>query len=80
MAEDKDYIEEAQEEAQLRFGKELSAQELAEKFAGHDLEARVYHLKRLKSDEDMSVAEAARRLTYERALSSVHEKLRKIDR
>jgi hypothetical protein len=80
MSEDKDYIEEAQEEAQLRLGKELSAAELAEKFAGHDFEARVYHMKRLKSDEDMSVKDAARRLTYERALNSVHEKLRKINR
>ena len=84
----RDYIEEAQSEAQFRFGRNLSADELAEKFVGHDLEARVQHLKTLKTpaeyadglDHDLTVAEAAERYTYTSALKSVHEKLRKVGR
>ena len=80
MAEDKDYIEEAQSEAQLRFGRILSPDELADKFKGHDLEARVYHLKTLKMPDVMTVKEAADRYSYTSALNNVHERLRKVDR
>ena len=81
MAEDRDYIEEAQHEAQLRFGRELSPTELAEKFVGHDFEARVYHLKNLKSgDDELSVGEAAMRMRYEGTLHRAHQLLRKVDR
>lgn len=77
---DKDYIDEVQAEARLRFGDELSPAELAEKFAGHDLDARVYHLKNLKNDGELTPREAARRMAYERALKNTHEMLRKAGR
>ena len=75
-----DYIEEAQQEARLRFGGELSPAELAEKFAAHDLDARVYHLKNLKNDGGLTAKEAARRMGYERALKNTHETLRRVGR
>src|SRR5205823_8207337 len=78
--ETKDYIEEAQLEARLRFGDELSPQELAEKFAGHDMDSRIYHLKNLKGPEAITAREAARRMGYERALVNVHQMLRKVGR
>jgi hypothetical protein len=77
---DRDYIEEAQEEARLRFGRELSPNELAEKFAGHDLDARIYHLKNLTNNDEMTPREAARRMAYERVLKNTHEVLRKVGR
>ena len=80
MAEDKDFIDEAQQEAELRFGGQLSADELAHKFAGHDLEARIFHLKNLRGGDELSVAEAARRYEYEGALRNTHETLRKAGR
>ena len=78
MAED--YIEEAQREAKLRFGKELSPVELADKFVGHDLEARIVHLKTLSNDGDLTVAEAAKRHSYVSALRNKHEMLRTVNR
>jgi hypothetical protein len=80
MAEDRDYIEEAQQEAQLRFGKELSAQELATEFAKHDPEARIHHLKTLRDDGEVSVRDAAKMLEFRSALRSTHEILRKANR
>lgn len=77
---DHDFIEEMQEEAQLRFGKELTPEECALKFAGHDLEGRVYHLKNLKTDDLTSIRDAAKRLSYVRALNQTHEKLRRVGR
>ena len=77
---DRDYIEEAQQEAQLRFGKELSSRELADKFAEHDFDARIHHLKTLRSTDELSVSQAAQRLEFEGALRRTHETLRKIDR
>jgi hypothetical protein len=76
----RDYIEEAQQEARLRFGHDLSPAELAEQFGGHDLEARVFHLKNLKNDGELSPREAARRMGYERALKNTHEMLRRAGR
>jgi hypothetical protein len=79
MAED--FIEEMQTEAKLRFGKELSAREVADKFALHDFEARIGHLKNLKGADSYSTPrEAAGRHVYESALRATHERLRKIDR
>jgi hypothetical protein len=80
MADDRDFIEEMQSEAQLRFGRDLTPEEVGTKFAGHDLEARVFHLKRLSTPDELSVAEAAKRLQYTRALHTTHERLRKVDR
>lgn len=76
-----DFIDEMQKEAKLRFGKELSPVEVAEKFAGHDFEARIFHLKNLKTGDAYSTPrDAAKRHVFERALRGVHEKLRAIDR
>lgn len=76
----KDYIEEAQVEAKLRFGRELSPAEIAGDFAQHNFDARINHLKTLKTDGALDLREAAKRLTYERALLDTHHRLRKIDR
>ncbi|WP_339033614.1 hypothetical protein WHZ78_17590 [Bradyrhizobium symbiodeficiens] len=75
-----DYINGAQREAKLRFGRELSADELAEKFAGHGLNARVEHLKTLKADAELTIDEAAKRYVYEGALRGMHEAMRKAGR
>jgi hypothetical protein len=76
-----DFIEEMQREAQLRFGRELSPAECADKFALHNFNARIDHLKNLKSSDAIpNVRDAATRLTFERALKDTHERLRRIDR
>lgn len=77
---DKDYIDEAQQEAQLRYGKELTPEELADTFLGHDFEARIHHLKNLKQADEYTVKDAAKRHAYERQLRNMHERLRKVDR
>jgi hypothetical protein len=80
----RDYIEEAQHEARLRFGRELAPEELAMKFAGHDIETRVIHLKTIRGDdEEISLGQAEKaleRAAHVRALHSMHERLRKVDR
>jgi hypothetical protein len=78
MAED--FIDEMQKEARMRFGKELSPAEAADEFALHNFEARIQHLNNLKTDDAMSVREAAKRLSFERALKETHHRLRKVDR
>jgi hypothetical protein len=76
-----DYIDEAQTEAKLRFGRELSPAEIAEDFAKHGFDARIGHLKTLKTADTYSTPrEAAARHVYERALRATHDRLRKIDR
>jgi hypothetical protein len=82
MSDDsRDYIEEAQQEAQLRWGKELTSEELATEFAKHDPETRIIHMKTLKSGEgELSIREAAKRMDYEGALRNTHEILRRAGR
>jgi hypothetical protein len=84
MSEEKDFIDEMQHEAELRFGGKLTAKEAAEKFAGHDLEGRIQHLKNLRrSDDPLTTSEMrgeVERRVIERALRGVHERLRKINR
>lgn len=76
-----DFIEEMQIEAKLRFGKTLSPSEVANEFTKHDFEARIHHLKTLKSaDSYATPREAAARHVYERVLRSTHDRLSKIDR
>lgn len=75
-----DFIEEMQAEAKLRFGKELSPAECAQKFAGHKLDDRIFHLKNLKTADSMHINEAAKRHAFERALRNMHERLRRVDR
>jgi hypothetical protein len=76
-----DFIDEMQTEAKLRFGKTLSPSEVAEKFRLHGFEARIQHLKNLKTTDSYSTPrEAAARHVYERALRATHDRLRKIDR
>lgn len=76
----RDYIEEAQLEAKLRFGRELSPDEMAEMFIGHGKEARIQHLKNLNTPEAMTLKEAAERMEYESALRHVHDQLMQADR
>jgi hypothetical protein len=78
--ESKDFIEELQAEAKLRFGRELTPSEAAAKFSQHTLDHRIEHLKNLRSDETSNVRKAAERLTFERALKDVHHSLRKVGR
>jgi hypothetical protein len=76
-----DYIEEMQTEAKLRFGRELSVGEVANEFAKHDIEARIQHLKNLKTPDTFGTPrEAAKRHVFEIVLRSTHDQLRKIDR
>ncbi len=75
-----DYIDEALQEGRLRFGRELTPQELAEKFIGHDLETRVFHLKTLSSPDEMTIDQGVRRMEYESALRGVHDVGRKVNR
>jgi hypothetical protein len=81
---EKDLIDEMQEEAELRFGHRLTAREAAERFAQHDADARIFHLKNLKrSDDPLTTTEMrseVERRVVERALRSTHERLRKIGR
>jgi hypothetical protein len=74
---DRDFIEEMQEEAVLRFGKELLPHDAAERFALHGNEARIQLLKRLHTPEAMDVRTAAKRHAMERALRNVHFRLQK---
>lgn len=82
-----DYIEEMQKEAKLRFGKELSVEEVANEFAKHGFEARIFHLKTLEESgdaingsSDEAMRKAAKRKAFERVLYNVHNKLRSIQR
>jgi hypothetical protein len=77
-----DFIEEMQKEAKLRFGKELSAAEVANEFAKHGFEARINHLKTLEDNDEpiVHLRDAAKRQVFERALRDTHERLRKINR
>jgi hypothetical protein len=80
----KDFIDEMQEEAELRFGGKLTAGDAAAQFALHDREMRIYHLKNLKrSDDDLTTTEMraeAQRRVIERALRSTHQKLMRINK
>jgi hypothetical protein len=77
----KDFIDEMQTEAKLRFGKTLSPSECAEKFAAHNFEARIQHLKNLQgADSYATPREAAARHVYESALRNVHTRLTRINR
>jgi hypothetical protein len=79
MAED--FIEEMQTEAKLRFGKTLSPSEVAAEFSRHDFEARIQHLKNLKTPASYGTPrEAAARHVFERALRSTHDRLKSISR
>ncbi len=75
-----DFIDEMQAEAKLRFGKELSPEEAAQKFMGHDAETRIFHLKNLQTPDEMTVTEAAKRYPYESALRQAHFKSLRVDR
>ena len=76
-----DFIDEMQTEARLRFGKTLSPSEVANEFAKHGFEARIQHLKSLKTADNFSTPrEAAARFIFERALRGTHDRLRRIDR
>jgi hypothetical protein len=73
-----DFLDSMHEESELRFGRRLSPSEAAQKFALHGLDARVAHLRILKTPESMNLLEAAERHKHESALRSTHERLRKV--
>jgi len=75
-----DYISEAQREAKFRYGKELTPEELGQKFVKYDPETRIQHLKNLRSDSSLSINEAAKRLSYERVLLNTHKALMAVKR
>lgn len=76
-----DFIDEMQIEAKLRFGKELSPSEVAAEFSKHDFEARIQHLKNLKTADTYGTPrQAAARHVFERALRSTHDRLKSIQR
>jgi hypothetical protein len=75
-----DFIEEMQTEAQLRFGKELTAAEVATEFAKHGFEARIQHLKNLEKNDEPHLRDAAKRHVIERALRDTHRRLAAIQR
>jgi hypothetical protein len=80
MSDEKDFLEAMHAESRLRFGKELTPEEAAERFALHSFDARIQHLSNLRRDESLTFNEAAKRFRYERALRSAHEKLRLVGR
>jgi hypothetical protein len=76
-----DFIDELQKEAKLRFGKELSPDEVGGEFSKHDFEARIQHLKNLKTADSFGTPrEAAKRYVFEKSLRDVHDYLREIER
>jgi hypothetical protein len=80
MSEPKEFLTAMQEEAKLRFGKELTPAEVAYQFSLHSNEARIAHLANTRAPESMNVLEAARRHALERAVRVTHERLRKAGR
>jgi hypothetical protein len=77
---DKDFLDELQEEARLRYKRPLTPSEAAEKFALHGFEARIAHLKRLKTPIAMTLRETAERHAFESAIRRVHSTLQKVGR
>jgi hypothetical protein len=75
-----DVIEEMKTEWRLRYKRDLTSNELAERFALMPMETRIGLLKRLKTPEAMSAREAGDRLAMERAVLRTHEKLRSVGR
>jgi hypothetical protein len=76
MSERKDFINEMQEEAVHRYGAELTPAQVAYQFSLHGPEARIAHLKAIKTPESMNVEQAGKRHALERAVRMTHEKLR----
>jgi hypothetical protein len=77
---DRDFLDEMFQEAELRFGRRPSPDEAAREFALHGADARIQHLKNLKTPESMGLREAAKRHAYESAIRRTHERLRKVGR
>ena len=80
MDEPKDFLEALEEESKLRFGRELTTQEISAKFLEHKLDARVAHLRNLRKDETLTIHGAAKRLVLERALYDAHHAARRSGR
>lgn len=83
MTEDtRDYIEQTQSRSMDYNGKELSPQEMATEFAKCNIDARVTALQSIAADNhgSMTLAEAKRRLPFESALRTTHERLRRVNR
>jgi hypothetical protein len=76
MSERKDFVTEMQEEAVHRWGAELTPAQVAYQFSLHGPDARIQHLKAIKTPESMNVEQAGKRHALERAIRSTHERLR----
>jgi hypothetical protein len=76
MSERKDFLDELQEEAVHRFGTELTPAQIAYQFSLHGPEARIQHLKNIRTPESMNVDQAGKRHALERAVRSTHDRLR----
>jgi hypothetical protein len=61
-------------------GKTLTPEEAADKFALHNVDARIQHLSNLRRDENLTFNEAAERFRYERALKERHRRLMAVGR
>jgi len=75
-----DVIEEMKTEWQLRYKRDLTPNELANRFALMPMETRIGLIKRIKTPPAMNAREAGERLALERAIHRSHEKLRSVGR
>jgi hypothetical protein len=75
-----DFIDEMQKDAQERWKRELTPSEAAEKFALHNFETRIAHLKTLDGRPLPMSREGAQRHAIETALRRVHDRLRRVGR
>lgn len=72
---DRDMLDEMFEESDLRHGRRLNAEEYAQQFALHGLEARVNLLKRLDKDTPLNLSQASERHDYVSKMKRVHFRL-----
>jgi len=84
MEDTRNYIEQTQARARAIEGKDLSPQEMAERFAKSGFNDRVDILDRLDRDlaasGELSIREATELRQYLGALRGTHHALRKVDR
>ncbi len=82
MADERTWLEKEQARSHEYHGRELTSDEVAVQFAKADIHTRAEILSTVKADlpDDMSPREAARRFADIRALDSMHQRLKEVDR
>ena len=75
-----DFIEEMREEFRIRQKRDMTPNDAANAFALHNFEARIQHLKRIKTPEAMTLRETGERHAFEKALRRTHDTLNKVGR